>query len=263
LNGLVARVLRSRLHRLLGGRLLLLTYRGRRSGRPHTLPLLYARDGDDLLLVALHPRTQTWWRNVRGRDVTLLVRGVECRGRAELVADADAARRAFERAHAWARPALRRARGAAFVRVSAVLGSGSVRGVSELHGSCLCGAVRFEVSEPFALVSACHCTSCKKLSGSWGTVSGRARSAAVRVVAGEASVTRYQPPEGRAKAFCSECGSNLFGGGWPDSEWCSVRLAALDVPFDRRPDRHIFVRSVAAWETLPDDGAERYETSAG
>ena len=129
------------------------------------------------------------------------------------------------------------------------------------RGSCLCGGVRFEVEEPFLTVSACHCTSCKKLSGSTGTVSGRARSAAVRVTAGEELLARYQPDEGSAKTFCAHCGSNLFGGGWPGSEECSVRLSALDTPFDGRVERHIYVRSVASWETLPDDGAERFETA--
>jgi hypothetical protein len=128
-----------------------------------------------------------------------------------------------------------------------------------LRGSCLCGAVRFEVSEPFESVSQCHCTSCKRISGGTGTVSGRARSDAIRLVAGEELLTRYQPDEGSAKTFCSVCGANLFGGGWPESEQSSVRLSAIDDPFERKPDTHIFVRSVAPWETLPDDGAERYE----
>jgi hypothetical protein len=130
-----------------------------------------------------------------------------------------------------------------------------------LAGSCLCGAVRFEVLEPFVTVSACHCTSCKKISGGAGTVSGRSRTDAIRVVAGQELLRTYQPGEGSAKTFCSACGSNLFGGGWPESEHSSVRLSAIDSPFDRKPERHIYVRSVAAWETLPDDGAERFDES--
>jgi hypothetical protein len=38
-----------------------------------------------------------------------------------------------------------------------------------------------------------------------------------------------------------------------------VRLPAIDTPFEGRPTRHIFTRSVAAWETLPDDGLLREE----
>jgi hypothetical protein len=41
-----------------------------------------------------------------------------------------------------------------------------------------------------------------------------------------------------------------------------VRASALDDPFDARPSAHLFVRSVAAWETLPDDGLERFETTS-
>ena len=128
-----------------------------------------------------------------------------------------------------------------------------------LRGSCLCGGVRFEVTEPFTTVSQCHCTSCKRISGGTGTVSGRARTETIRVLAGEELLTRYQPDEGSAKTFCSVCGSNLFGGGWPETESASVRLSAIDDPFDRKPESHIFVRSLAAWETLPDDGAERFD----
>lgn len=131
--------------------------------------------------------------------------------------------------------------------------------MASLRGSCQCGQVRFEVTEPFESVSACHCTTCKKISGGVGTVSGRCPTAAITILGGEELLRTYQPAEGLAKTFCLECGSNLFGGGWPKSEHASVRLSALDDPFDRKPEAHIFVRSVAPWETLPDDGAPRYQ----
>jgi hypothetical protein len=132
-----------------------------------------------------------------------------------------------------------------------------------LRGSCLCGGVQFEVTEELGSLRYCHCTSCKKLSGSIGTVNGRVRSEAIRVVAGEELLRTFQPEEGSSKTFCSQCGSNLFGGGWPDSPESSVRLSALDTPFERKPQAHLFVRSVAPWETLPDDGLERYDTHPG
>jgi hypothetical protein len=135
--------------------------------------------------------------------------------------------------------------------------------VTPLAGSCLCGAVRFEIAEPFDVVAACHCASCKKLSGGGGTASGRAPTAAIRIVSGAESVTTYQPEEGSAKTFCRTCGSNLFGGGWPESEYTFVRLPTLDPPYEGRIQRHIFVRSRAPWEILPDDGAEQYETRPG
>ena len=125
-------------------------------------------------------------------------------------------------------------------------------------GSCLCGEVQFELAEDFERVASCHCVSCKKISGGVGTASGRVRTEAIRILEGRDLLTTYQPDEGSAKTFCSRCGSNLFGGGWPESEHASVRLTALDEPYEGRIGSHIFVRSLAPWEVLPDDGAERF-----
>jgi hypothetical protein len=126
-----------------------------------------------------------------------------------------------------------------------------------LQGSCHCGAVRFEVVGDFENMSFCHCTTCKKISGGVGTANGKVRSDSIRILAGQEQVRTYQPEEGSAKTFCTACGSNLFGGGWPKSEFASVRLSAIDTPFEGRPVSHGYVNSVAPWETLPDDGLER------
>ena len=134
--------------------------------------------------------------------------------------------------------------------------------MATLRGSCLCGGVEFELAEAPETLRYCHCESCKKLSGSIGTVNGRVPSSAIRILAGKELLQTFQPAEGSAKTFCRTCGSNLFGGGWPDSETTSVRASALDDSFDARPSAHLFVRSVAAWETLPDDGLERFETTS-
>jgi hypothetical protein len=88
------------------------------------------------------------------------------------------------------------------------------------------------------------------------------QSTSIRIVEGKEMLRTFEPPGGSGKTFCKTCGSNLFGGGWPDSETTSVRVSALDDKFDARPSAHLYVRSVAAWETLPDDGLERFETSS-
>jgi hypothetical protein len=119
------------------------------------------------------------------------------------------------------------------------------------------------VTEAPATLRHCHCESCKKLSGGAATVNGRVPSSAIRVLEGQELLRTFQPVEGSAKAFCVACGSNLFGGGWPDSEIASVRATALDDAFAARPSAHIYVRSVATWETLPDDGLDRFETTSG
>jgi hypothetical protein len=128
-----------------------------------------------------------------------------------------------------------------------------------MRGSCQCSGVEFEVVGDFISMSFCHCSTCKKISGGVGTANGRVRTENVRLLAGEDLVRTYQPDEGSAKTFCSVCGSNLFGSGWPQSEFTSVRLSAIDTPLEQGPDAHLYVRSLAPWERLPDDGAERFE----
>ena len=115
------------------------------------------------------------------------------------------------------------------------------------------------MTEAFLTVVQCHCASCKQISGGTGTVSGRAQTEAIRILEGEELLQSFQPVEGSAKIFCRECGSNLFGGGWPASEQASVRLSAIDTFFDGKPEAHTFVRSVAPWEVLPEDGMPRYD----
>ena len=133
--------------------------------------------------------------------------------------------------------------------------------MAALRGSCQCGGVQFELPETFEARTFCHCTTCKKLSGGVGTANGRVRGDEVTIVEGEELLRTYQPAEGSAKTFCSVCGSNLFGGGWPESDQASVRLSAIDSPLDTQPKKHIYVRSVGAWETLPEDGLERVDGS--
>jgi hypothetical protein len=134
--------------------------------------------------------------------------------------------------------------------------------VAGIQGSCLCGGVRFEVTEPFTRVSQCHCAFCKKISGGYGTVSARVRTDAIRILQGEELLHSFTPEGGSAKTFCSVCGSNLFGGGWPDVETAPVRLSAIDSHFDRKPEAHTFVQSVADWEILPEDGLPRFDARA-
>lgn len=75
-SSLVARVLRSPVHGLLSGSLDLVRYTGRTSGREITTPTMYARRGDDVVILVGRPETKTWWRNFASdRDVDVLLQG--------------------------------------------------------------------------------------------------------------------------------------------------------------------------------------------
>jgi len=85
---------------------------------------------------------------------------------------------------------------------------------------------------------------------------------AIRIVGGEELLRSFTPPGGSAKTFCRNCGANLFGGGWPKSERAFVRVPTIEEPLDAKIGTRIYVRSVAPWESLPEDGAARFETTS-
>jgi len=92
-NPVVRLVLRSPLHAVASGALLLLTYQGRRSGRRRTIPVQYAQDGQTILVVVGSPERKRWWRNlVPGGRVRIRLRGRELDASAEvLTSDRDPA----------------------------------------------------------------------------------------------------------------------------------------------------------------------------
>jgi hypothetical protein len=128
-----------------------------------------------------------------------------------------------------------------------------------VRGSCLCGRVAFEIELPFRRANHCHCSRCRKHSGTFGLTQGRVPRSQFTLISGEESIGVFRPEGGKVKAFCVECGSSLFGGDWPDGEEVSVRLGALDGDPQVRPQYHTFVGSLAPWDELPDDGLPRYE----
>jgi hypothetical protein len=131
-----------------------------------------------------------------------------------------------------------------------------------LTGGCLCGGVRFELTERFRRASHCHCSRCRRHSGAFGLTQGRVPRSGFRLVEGADLVRVYRPDGGMAKAFCSVCGSSLFGGTWPDGPEVSIRFGALDDDPGIRPQYRSHTASAAEWDVLPDDGLPRYPGAA-
>jgi hypothetical protein len=127
-----------------------------------------------------------------------------------------------------------------------------------VRGSCLCGGVRFEVTPPFLNANYCHCSRCRKHSGAGGLVQGRVPRERFRLLQGEELIRVYRPDGGMVKAFCSVCGSSLFGRTWPEGPEISIRFGVLDDDPGLRPESHWFVDSKAPWDELPDDGLPRF-----
>lgn len=122
----------------------------------------------------------------------------------------------------------------------------------------MCGAVRFEVTEPFVSAAYCHCTRCQRRTGTAAAASARIVPGSLRVTSGEELIAEWDPGDGGfAKCFCSACGSALWSR-HAESGATSVRLGVVDGDPGIRPQWHQFVAYAASWEDILDDGLPRY-----
>ncbi len=127
-----------------------------------------------------------------------------------------------------------------------------------LTGGCLCGGVRFEVTEPLVSSGYCHCTRCQRRTGTGASASGRIVPGSLRIKSGEELIRSYAPEDGFLKVFCSGCGSALWSQSPDDPEVISVRLGAFDGDPGIRPAYRTFTAFAAVWEPIPDDGLPRF-----
>jgi len=127
-----------------------------------------------------------------------------------------------------------------------------LRGV--VRGSCLCGAVAFEVTTPFKAVHNCHCTRCRKARAAAHTTNGFTSAQGTRFVRGEDRIERFRLPGARmfTVTFCRACGSGVPRLD-PDRDIASIPFGALDDDPGRGADDHIYVAWKAPWYEIGDD----------
>ena len=120
--------------------------------------------------------------------------------------------------------------------------------IGKHSGSCLCGAVRFEVEGDFEKFFLCHCEHCRKDIGSAHAANLFSSVARLRWIAGEDKTTLFTLPSTRhSKCFCSVCGSAL-----PtlqmEGQMLVVPAGSLNSEVLLRPDVHLFGSSRANWD---------------
>ncbi len=117
------------------------------------------------------------------------------------------------------------------------------------RGSCLCGAVSFEVSGTLQPPDACHCASCRKQSGHFWVSTNVRREALT--LHGADQLTWFRSSEKVQRAFCSRCGSFLL---WDPigMDVIAVAMGAFDRPTDTSLEKHIFVTEKGDYYELGD-----------
>jgi hypothetical protein len=105
----------------------------------------------------------------------------------------------------------------------------------------------------------CHCTRCQRRTGTAASIQARLAPGSLKILQGEELLRAWTPPDGFAKVFCSECGSQMWSQSTTDPEVISVRFGVFDSDPGVRPAAHQFVAYAPTWDTLPDDGLPRYD----
>ena len=117
-------------------------------------------------------------------------------------------------------------------------------------GGCFCGEVKYEIAGDLGRTYYCHCSRCRKLSGSAFSANAVVAPAQFRVMQGEELLAIHVDDAGVIRTFCARCGSHLHVS---QGDRMRLRLGTLDAPLGRYLDMHTFVASKADWYEILDD----------
>ena len=123
-------------------------------------------------------------------------------------------------------------------------------------GSCLCGAVSFEIDGPVTDIQVCHAARCRKATGGAFSPEMAAERRHFRFVSGEEEITTWEAPLLREppayrRAFCRTCGAPVPTE-LPGTPFMVILAGCLDGDFGTRPFRHAWTAQQAPWYEIED-----------
>jgi hypothetical protein len=121
-----------------------------------------------------------------------------------------------------------------------------------MRASCLCGGIQIEITGKVGPVVYCHCSRCRKASGSAFAVNAGVRRKYWRL-SGEELLREFESSPGVFRAFCSGCGSPVYSRRESEPDAYRLRLGLLEDDPGRRPLAHFWVGSKAPWFEISDD----------
>jgi hypothetical protein len=128
-----------------------------------------------------------------------------------------------------------------------------------LAGKCFCGAVQYTVADEFLYAANCHCSECRRTTGSAFKPFAGIEREKLTVTQGQDKILIYGEEQGN-DTHCKMCGSLLYSV-VRDGAFVHVAMGTLVDGPTIRPTKHIFVGSKAPWFTIT-DGLPQYEGHA-
>jgi hypothetical protein len=112
-------------------------------------------------------------------------------------------------------------------------------------GKCLCGEVQIKINGEISDIIHCHCSLCRKNSGTAFATNGFINSQDLEITSGKNSLSIFSFKPGRKRYFCTKCGSPVYSSNEQDPARYRLRLGILDSDITERPISHNFVSSKA------------------
>ena len=127
-------------------------------------------------------------------------------------------------------------------------------------GSCLCGAIRYEVKSEPIRVAHCHCDDCRRATGSSFATNVFVKAEDLVVLQGSPGSFQHLSGSGATmtKEFCGDCGSQLFSFGSRGQGVKGVKVGSIDDASFVRPQIEVFVSRALPFTRLSDD-TEQFE----
>lgn len=120
-----------------------------------------------------------------------------------------------------------------------------------VHGSCLCGGIRFEASE-VPMIALCHCTMCRKSGGAAFEAGAPIPAEKFRITEGTELIQTYESSPGNHRAFCRVCGSRAPSRS-RDGKLYYAHAGSFDEDPGVRPALHMYTGSKAPWWEIDDE----------
>ena len=112
--------------------------------------------------------------------------------------------------------------------------------------------MKYEIDGELGAVTNCHCSLCRKMSGSAFSSGSTIPTASFRLVSGEDLLKEWESSPGYHRVFCGRCGSPIIKRKDTDLEHLRFRPGTLDSDPGVKASKHIHVGSKAPWVEIND-----------
>ena len=126
-------------------------------------------------------------------------------------------------------------------------------------GSCLCGAIQYQLTTELGPIEVCYCSMCRKASGGPLATNASVPAAAFHLRAGAEQLRGYESSPGEVRHFCGRCGSPIYKTRADRPQTIRLRVGAINEPLNGRPVASYFTGSKCNWWEIH-DGLPRFET---